>query len=155
LDKIRIALVVSEFNKQITYKMSDLAKENIYKQNDVTLSYVCYVPGCYDMPLIINELLKRRDVDAVITLGAIIKGETKHDELIANSVAKSFIDLSLKYRKPVILGISGPDMTLQQARHRVEIISSRTVIAAVNMARRLKKLKTQRSGFSTSLKVIV
>ncbi len=135
--------------------MSDLAKENIYKQNDVTLSYVCYVPGCYDMPLIINELLKRRDVDAVITLGAIIKGETKHDELIANSVAKSFIDLSLKYRKPVILGISGPDMTLQQARHRVEIISSRTVIAAVNMARRLKKLKTQRSGFSTSLKVIV
>jgi 6,7-dimethyl-8-ribityllumazine synthase len=155
LDKIRIAIVVSEFNKEITYKMSDLAKENIYKQKDVTLSYECYVPGCYDMPLIINELLKRRDVDAVITLGAIIKGETKHDELIANSVAKSFIDLSLKYRKPVILGISGPDMTLQQARDRVEIISSRTVIAAVNMARRLKKLKTQRSGFSTSSKVIV
>jgi 6,7-dimethyl-8-ribityllumazine synthase len=155
LDKIRIAIVVSEFNKEITYKMSDLAKENIYKQKDVTLSYECYVPGCYDMPLIINELLKRRDVDAVITLGAIIKGETKHDELIANSVAKSFIDLSLKYRKPVILGISGPDMSLQQARDRVEIISSRTVIAAVNMARRLKKLKTQRSGFSTSSKVIV
>lgn len=135
--------------------MSDLAKENIFKQNDVTLSYLCYVPGCYDMPLIINELLKRRDVDAVITLGAIIKGETKHDELIANSVAKSFIDLSLKYRKPVILGIGGPDMTLQQARDRVEIISSRTVIAAVNMTRRLKKLKTQRSGLSTSRLVIV
>lgn len=135
--------------------MSDLAKENIFKQNDVTLSYLCYVPGCYDMPLIINELLKRRDVDAVITLGAIVKGETKHDELIANSVAKSFIDLSLKYRKPVILGIGGPDMTLQQARDRVEIISSRTVIAAVNMTRRLKKLKTQRSGLSTSPLVIV
>ncbi len=155
MDKIRIAIVVSEFNKEITYKMSDLAKENIFKQNDVTLSYLCYVPGCYDMPLIINELLKRRDVDAVITLGAIIKGETKHDELIANSVAKSFIDLSLKYRKPVILGIGGPDMTLQQARDRVEIISSRTVIAAVNMTRRLKKLKTQRSGLSTSPLVIV
>ena len=155
MDKIRIAIVVSEFNKEITYKMSNLAKENIFKQNDVTLSYLCYVPGCYDMPLIINELLKRRDVDAVITLGAIIKGETKHDELIANSVAKSFIDLSLKYRKPVILGIGGPDMTLQQARDRVEIISSRTVIAAVNMTRRLKKLKTQRSGLSTSPLVIV
>lgn len=135
--------------------MSDLAKENIYKQKDVTLSYLCYVPGCYDMPLIINELLKRRDVDAVITLGAIIKGETKHDELIANSVAKSFIDLSLKYCKPVILGISGPDMTLQQARDRVEIISSRTVVAAVSMTRRLKRLKTLRSGLSTSSRVIV
>jgi 6,7-dimethyl-8-ribityllumazine synthase len=155
LDKIRIAIVVSEFNKEITYRMSDLAKENIYKQNNVTLTYLCYVPGCYDMPLIISELLKRRNVDAVITLGAIIKGETKHDELIANSVAKSFIDLSLKYRKPVILGISGPDMTLQQARDRVEIISSRTVVAAVSMTRRLKKLRTQGSGLSTSSKVIV
>lgn len=155
MDKIRIAIVVSEFNKEITYRMSDLAKENIYKQNDVTLTYLCYVPGCYDMPLIICELLKRKDVDAVITLGAIIKGETKHDELIANSVAKSFIDLSLKYRKPVILGISGPDMTLQQARDRVEIISSRTVFAAVSMTRRLKKLKTLRSGLSTSSEVIV
>jgi 6,7-dimethyl-8-ribityllumazine synthase len=155
LDKISIAIVVSEFNKEITYKMSDLAKENIFKQDDVTLSYLCYVPGCYDMPLVIDELLKRRDVDAVITLGAIIKGETKHDEVIANSVAKSFIDLSLKYRKPVILGIGGPDMTLEQAKDRVEIISSRTVIAAVNMARRLKKLKNQRSGLSTSPKVIL
>ncbi|MGH9976692.1 MAG: 6,7-dimethyl-8-ribityllumazine synthase [Nitrososphaeraceae archaeon] len=155
MDKISIAIVVSEFNKEITYKMSDLAKENIFKQDNVTLSYLCYVPGCYDMPLVINELLKRRDVDAVITLGAIIKGETKHDEVIANSVAKSFIDLSLKYRKPVILGIGGPNMTLEQARDRVEIISSRTVIAAVNMARRLKKLKNQRSGLSTSPKVIV
>lgn len=135
--------------------MSDLAKENIFKQDDVTLSYLCYVPGCFDMPLIINELLKRRDVDAVITLGAIIKGETKHDEVIANSVAKSFIDLSLRYSKPVILGIGGPDMTLQQARDRVEIISSRTVFAAVDMARRLKKLKTQRPSLSTYPKVIV
>ena len=155
MDKIRIAIVVSEFNKEITYKMSDHAKENVYKQNDATLSYVCYVPGCYDMPLIINELLRRKDVDAVLTLGAIIKGETKHDELIANSVAKSFIDLSLKYRKPVILGISGPDMTLQQARDRIEIISSRAVIATVKIARTLKKLKAQRSGFSTSSKIIV
>lgn len=135
--------------------MSDLAKENIYKQNDVKLSYVCYVPGCYDMPLIINELLKRSDVDVVITLGAIIKGETKHDELIANSVSKSFTDLSLKYHKPVILGISGPDMTLQQAKDRIEIIPARTVIAAVNMTRRLRKLKILRTGLSNSPKVIV
>lgn len=155
MDKIRIAIVVSEFNKEITYKMLDLARENAQKQNGVTLRYVCYVSGCYDMPLIINELLKRREVDAVITLGAIIKGETRHDELIANSVAKSFIDLSLKYCKPVILGISGPDITLQQARDRIEIISSRTVLAAINMTRRLKKLKTQHSGSSKSTEVIM
>lgn len=135
--------------------MLDLAKENAYQQNGVTLTYVCYVSGCYDMPLIINELLKRRDVDVVITLGAIIKGETRHDELIANSVAKSFIDLSLKYCKPVILGISGPDITLQQARDRVEIISSRTVLAAINMTRRLKKLKTHGSASSKSTEVIM
>lgn len=135
--------------------MFELTKENIYKQNDVKLSYVCYVPGCYDMPLIINELLKRRDVDVIITLGAIIKGETKHDELIANSIAKSFTDLSIKYHKPVILGISGPDMTLQQAKDRVHIIPAMTVIAAVNMTRRIRNLKTLRSDLSNSPKVIV
>lgn len=147
--------MVSEFNNEITYKMLDFAKKYSYELSGATLRYVCYVPGCFDMPLIINEMLKRRDVDAVITLGAIIKGETRHDELIANSIAKSFIDLSLKYSKPVTLGISGPDMTLQQARERVEIISSRAVNAAIMMARRLKKLRGQRSRMNRTTEVII
>jgi 6,7-dimethyl-8-ribityllumazine synthase len=155
LDRIKIAIVVSEFNNEITYKMLDFAKKYAYELSGATLRYVCYVPGCFDMPLIINEMLKRRDVDAVITLGAIIKGETRHDELIANSIAKSFIDLSLKYSKPVTLGISGPDMTLQQARERVEIISSRAVNAAIMMARRLKKLRGQRSRMNRTTEVII
>jgi 6,7-dimethyl-8-ribityllumazine synthase len=155
LDRIKLAIVVSEFNNEITFKMLDSAKKYVYELNGAVLGYVCYVPGCYDMPLIVNEVLKRRDVDAVITLGAIIKGETKHDELIANSVAKSFIELSLKYSKPVTLGISGPDVTLQQARERVETISSRAVNAAIVVSRRLKKLRGQRTRLHRTTEVIV
>jgi 6,7-dimethyl-8-ribityllumazine synthase len=155
LDRIKLAIVVSEFNNEITSKMLDFAKKYVYELNEAVLSYVCYVPGCYDMPLIVNEMLKRRDVDAVITLGAIIKGETKHDEVIANSIAKSFIELSLKYSKPVTLGISGPDMTLQQARERVETISSRAVNAAIMVAGRLKKLRGQRPRSYRTTEVII
>jgi 6,7-dimethyl-8-ribityllumazine synthase len=155
LGRIKLAIVVSEFNNEITSKMLDFAKKYVYELNAAVIRYVCYVPGCYDMPLIVNEMLKRRDVDAVITLGAIIKGETKHDELIANSIAKSFIELSLKYSKPVTLGISGPDMTLQQARERVETISSRAANAAIVGAHRLKKLRGQRTRSYRTVEVIV
>lgn len=155
LDKIKIAIVVSEFNSEITYAMLDFAKKSVSKLGAATLMYVCYVPGCYDMPLIISEMLKRADVDAVVTLGAIIKGETRHDELIANSIAKSFIDLSLKFSKPVALGISGPEMTLQQAKDRAEIISLRAVNAAVMMTQRLKRLRTQRSSLNRAVRVIM
>jgi 6,7-dimethyl-8-ribityllumazine synthase len=155
LDRIKLAIVVSEFNNEITSKMLDFAKKQVHELNGTVLSYVCYVPGCYDMPIIVNEMLKRRDVDAVITLGAIIKGETKHDELIANSIAKSFIELSLKYSKPVTLGISGPNMTFQQARERVETISSRAVNAAIVVARRLKELRGRRPSSYRTTEVIV
>ena len=45
----------------------------------------CTVPGAYDMPIVVDSLLKRTDIDAVVTLGAIIKGQTKHDEVISHS----------------------------------------------------------------------
>ncbi|MFZ0222079.1 MAG: 6,7-dimethyl-8-ribityllumazine synthase, partial [Candidatus Nitrosopolaris sp.] len=75
MDKIRIGVVVSEFNREITFPMLDNAKKQATKMNAI-ISYVCYVPGSYDMPVIVQELLKKKDVDAAITLGAVIKGET-------------------------------------------------------------------------------
>jgi 6,7-dimethyl-8-ribityllumazine synthase len=110
------------------------------------IRYVCYVPGSFDMPLIVEELLKKKDVDAAVTLGAIIKGETRHDEIIADNAARLIADLSIKHGKPVSLGISGPDMTLEQAKDRIEVVAKRAVNAAVNMAIRIKKLRSVRSN---------
>ncbi|HXX97892.1 MAG TPA: 6,7-dimethyl-8-ribityllumazine synthase [Candidatus Bathyarchaeia archaeon] len=143
MDKIRIGVVVSEFNKEITYPMLDSAKKQAKKMK-VIISYVCYVPGSFDMPIIVQELLKRKDVDAAITLGAVIKGETTHDEIVAENAARLIADLSIKHSKPVALGITGPNMTFRQAKDRIEIVPIRAVISAVNMAIRLKKIRKEK-----------
>jgi 6,7-dimethyl-8-ribityllumazine synthase len=143
LNRIRVAIVVSEFNSEITFQMLDMAINHALKLN-VELRYVCYVPGSFDMPLMIEELLKRKDIDAAITIGAIIKGETRHDIIVAENAARLIADLSLKYTKPVSLGISGPDMTIEQAKDRIEIVPTRAVNAAVSMAKRIRKLRKEK-----------
>ena len=142
MNKIKIAIVVSEFNRSITFQMLAAAKSQAQKVN-ADIRYVCYVPGSFDMPLILEELLKKSDVDAVVTLGAVIKGETRHDEIVAENAARLIADLSLKHGKPVALGITGPNITIEQARNRVRLVPLRAVNAAVNMAIRIKKLKKE------------
>jgi 6,7-dimethyl-8-ribityllumazine synthase len=143
LDRIRVAIVVSEFNSEITFQMLDMAIIHAQKLK-VELRYVCYVPGSFDMPLMIEELLKRKDIDAAITIGAIIKGETRHDNIVAENAARLIADLSLKYTKPVSLGISGPDMTIEQAKERIEIVPTRAVNAAVSMVKRVRRLRKEK-----------
>lgn len=143
MGRIRVAIVVSEFNKDITLQMLGTAINQAQKVN-VELRYVCYVPGSFDMPLMIEELLKRKDIDAAITIGAIIRGETRHDSIVAENAARLIADLSLKYGKPVSLGISGPDMTIEQARDRIETVPTRAVNAAVSMTNRIRKLRREK-----------
>jgi 6,7-dimethyl-8-ribityllumazine synthase len=145
LDRIRVAIVVSEFNSEITFQMLDMAINHAQKLK-VELRYVCYVPGSFDMPLMIEELLKRKDIDAAITIGAIIKGETRHDNIVAENAARLIADLSLKYTKPVSLGISGPDMTIEQAKDRIEIVPTRAVNAAVSMVKRVRMLRKEKTS---------
>lgn len=143
MERIRAGIVVSEFNKGITSQMLAVALNQANKAN-LQLKFICYVPGSFDMPLMVEELLKRRDIDAAITIGAIIKGETRHDSIVAENAARLIADLSLKYGKPVSLGISGPDMTVEQAKDRIEIVPRRAVIAAVCMTNRIRKLRKKR-----------
>ena len=153
MDRIRVAIVVSEFNSEITFQMLDMAIIHAQKLK-VELRYVCYVPGSFDMPLMIEELLKRKDIDAAITIGAIIKGETRHDNIVAENAARLIADLSLKYTKPVSLGISGPDMTIEQAKDRIEIVSTRAVNAAVSMVKRVRMLRKEKmSNFKRTVTI--
>jgi 6,7-dimethyl-8-ribityllumazine synthase len=138
--KIRIAIVASEFNRKITFDMLRQAETHAKKVN-ADIRYVCYVPGSFDMPLILEQLLKKKDVDAAVTLGAVIKGETGHDNVVAENAARLIADLSIKHGKPVALGITGPDMTFEQAVARAKTVAPRAVSAAVKMAVRIKKIR--------------
>jgi len=131
---IRVALVVAEFNSEITSRMLTQALKRLGQLRIVT-TYVCKVPGSFDMPLIVQALLEKEDVDAVVTLGAIVKGETGHDKVIASALAKQLSELSVRHRKPVALGVSGPSMTWEQALARAEEYANRSVDSAVKMVR--------------------
>ncbi len=85
--------------------------------------------------------MKKKDVDAVVTLGAIIKGQTKHDEVISHSAAKALTDLSIKYQKPVSLGISGPGMQERHAYARIRPVAERAVEATVKISKELKRIQ--------------
>lgn len=132
--------MVSEFNEEVTSRMLSVAEEkaNLMK---LKITYTCKVPGAYDMPIIVDSLLRKKNVDAVVTLGAIIKGQTKHDEVISHSAAKSLTDLSLQYKKPVSLGISGPGMQERHAYARIRPVAERAVEAVVKICKELKRIE--------------
>ncbi|MBI1829716.1 MAG: 6,7-dimethyl-8-ribityllumazine synthase [Thaumarchaeota archaeon] len=136
---MNIAIVVSEFNNEITFKMLDVAVEKA-KDLKLNIKYICKVPGVFDMPIVIDSLLKKKEIDAVVTLGAVIKGQTKHDELITNVTVRAITDLSIKYQKPVTLGITGPGMSDRQAQARIRPVAERAVEAAEKIAEQLRKI---------------
>ena len=137
---MNIAIVVAEFNEKITSRMYEVALEKA-KNLKLNVKYTSRVPGIFDMPLIIDKLLQKKDVDGVVTLGAVIKGQTKHDEIIAHSTARNIAKLSLKHQKPVSFGISGPGMSERQAYARIRSVSENAVSAAQKVNAELKRIK--------------
>lgn len=137
---MNIAIVASEFNEQVTSKMLSVAQEKA-KLLKLDIKYICKVPGAFDMPILVDALLQKKNIDAVVTLGAIIKGKTKHDEVIAHSITNKLSELSIKYQKPVSLGISGPGMQERQAYARIRPVAERAVEAVVKISKELKRIQ--------------
>ena len=137
---MKIAIVVSEFNQEVTSRMLLVAQEKA-KKLKIKIIYVCKVPGAYDMPIVADSLIQKKDVDGVVTLGAIIKGQTKHDEIIAQTTASALTELSLKYKKPISLGISGPGMHERQAYARIRPVAERAVEAILKITNELDRIK--------------
>ncbi len=114
----RIAIVQALFNEEITGDMANLARQKADKLGAPVVHHL-KVPGVYDLPLAVQALLRRDDVDCVVALGCVVSGETKHDEIITHATAKSLQDVSLATGKPVGFGVIGPGMTWKQAEARV------------------------------------
>lgn len=134
--KIRIGAVVAEFNYDINMMMLERAKEHAQFLG-AEITKIVKVPGVFDMGLPIKKLLERKDVDGVVALGAVIEGETEHDEIVIQHATRKISDLAVQYNKPVGLGISGPGMTRLQAQDRIDRAKA-AVEAIVKLHRRLK-----------------
>ncbi|MEM0463885.1 MAG: 6,7-dimethyl-8-ribityllumazine synthase [Pyrobaculum sp.] len=145
---VRIAVVVSEFNYDVTQLMLQKALEHA-KFLGAEVTYVVKVPGVYDIPTLLRDLVAKEEVDAVVTLGAVIQGATKHDEVVAHQAARKILDISVESGKPITLGIIGPGANRMQALERVEEYAKRAVEAAVKLARRRKALREAKYAGST------
>ncbi|HID30062.1 MAG TPA: 6,7-dimethyl-8-ribityllumazine synthase [Desulfobacterales bacterium] len=138
-ENVRIAFVVSEFNYDITMMMLERAKEHA-EFLGAEVCAVVKVPGVFDMPLAVKTLLTNSDIDAVVTLGAVIEGATEHDEVVMQHASRKIADLALEFGKPVALGITGPGMTRIQAQERIDR-AKHAVESAVKMCRRLAEIR--------------
>ena len=135
---VRVAIAASEYNFDVTLLMLERAKEEVEFLGAV-LGPVVRTPGVFDLPLAVKALFDRPDVDAVVALGAVIEGETQHDEVVMNQAARKLTDLSVEHGKPLGFGISGPGETRLQAQDRIENAAN-AVRAAVKMVRRLREI---------------
>lgn len=137
---VKLAIVVAEFNYDITQLMLQKALDHA-RFLGAEVTYVVKAPGVYDVPTLLAEVVKKKDVEAVAVLGAVIQGATKHDEVVASQAARKILDISVESGKPVALGVIGPGANRIQALERVEEYARRAVEAAVKMARRKKALQ--------------
>jgi 6,7-dimethyl-8-ribityllumazine synthase len=140
-EKIKIGIVVSDWNKEITHTLRDGCKQALLShkidQENIT---IINVPGAFELPYGAKTLLSHDSFDAVICLGCVIKGETKHDEYINNATALSIQQLSLLSGTPVIYGVLTPNDN-QQAKDRAGGKHGNKGVEAANTAMHLIKLK--------------
>lgn len=132
---VRLGLVVAEFNRPITERMEEAAIDAA-ERRDATVVETFHVPGAYDSPLAADRLARRPDVEAIAVVGAIITGETDHDQVIADATAQGLTDVSLDRDIPVTLGVTGPGMNADQAADRTDK-GAEAVDSAVSMAEEL------------------
>ena len=103
---VKIAIVAGRFNEFITSKLIGGALD-VLKRNDVSEENIdiAWVPGAFEIPLIAKKLANTQKYDAIITLGAVIKGSTPHFDYVCSEVSKGVAQISLQSELPVIFGV--------------------------------------------------
>lgn len=134
---MEIGVVRAKYNEAITHKMLESAREKA-KELGAGVEVV-EVPGAYDTPLSADRLARKESIDAVVVLGAIIKGDTDHDRIIGDSVAHRLSQISLDRDKPVMMGITGPGMTAEEAKDRIDY-AAQALESAFEMVQELQEV---------------
>ena len=138
---IRVAIIATEFHADIMDAMISAAESELSKCKAKSAG-VTTVPGSFEIPFILNLIASRKDIDAIVVLGYIERGETLHGEIMGHVVSAEIIRLEEKHNKPVGIGIIGPGATHEQAKSRKELYARNAVRAAIRnleIARSLRK----------------
>ncbi len=141
---LRFGVVVSRFNDFITHKLLEGAQDALLRHGVTPENIdIAWVPGSFEIPLVAKRMAESSKYDAVICLGAVIRGATPHFEYIASEVAKGIARIGLDTGKPVAFGVITAD-TLEQAIERAGTKSGNkgfdAAVNAIEMANLLKKI---------------
>jgi len=141
---LRFGVIVSRFNDFITKRLLDGAEDALLRhgvsQEDIEIAWV---PGSFEIPLVAKKLAQTKKYDAVICLGAVVRGRTPHFEYIASEVTKGIAKVSLDTGVPVVYGIITAD-TLEQAIERAGTkmgnAGFKAAVIAIEMANLVKSI---------------
>ncbi|GAB7013696.1 6,7-dimethyl-8-ribityllumazine synthase [Halolamina salina] len=132
---VNLGLVVAEFNASVTERMAEAAADAAADRG-VDIGETVHVPGVYDSPLAADRLARREEIDAVAVVGAVVTGDTDHDQVISDATAESLQSVGLDRDTPVTFGVTGPGQSGAEARERVDK-GAAAVDAAVDLVEAL------------------
>ncbi|MDR8394740.1 6,7-dimethyl-8-ribityllumazine synthase [Paraburkholderia sp. USG1] len=128
----RIAIVYGSYHKKLVDRMVNAARSEAETRSLKIASEIA-VPGSMEKPLAVKRLLLNKEIDGVVVLGIIEKGETSHGFVMAQAVINSIIELQVEFMKPVGVGILGPDINPSQLSTRLEPYARAAVVAVNTM----------------------
>ena len=143
---LSVAIVVSRFNELISNKLLEGAKDALFR-HDVSHQAVdvCWTPGAWELPLVAKELALSGKYDAIIAIGAVIRGDTPHFDYVAAEMSKGLAHVGMEHRVPVIFGVLTCD-TLEQALFRAGSKAGNkgadAACIAIEMANLLKNIRS-------------
>lgn len=142
---LKIAIVVARFNEFITSKLLGGAIDTLKRHETPEENiFVAWVPGAFEIPLIAKKFAESKKFDAIICLGAVIRGATTHYDYVCNEVSKGIAQISLQTGIPTIFGIVTTE-NIQQAIERAGTKSGNkgadAAISAMEMANLLKSVE--------------
>ena len=141
----RVAIVVARFNSFINENLVDGALDVLKRQGLVPDEQITLVrvPGAVEIPLAVKKLAKSGNVDAIIALGCVIRGDTYHFELVANENSKGMAQVMLEYEIPVAFGVLTTDnveQAIQRAGTKAGNKGAEVALSALEMINVLKNL---------------
>lgn len=148
-EPLRFAIVIGRFNDMITTKLLEGCQDCLKRHgvdpnpHGTQVDYV-WVPGSFEVPLVARQLALANRYDAIICLGAVIRGQTPHFDYVAAEVSKGIATVGLQTGVPIIFGIVTTD-TMQQALERAGIKSNKGwdyAMNALEMASLMRQLRT-------------
>ena len=120
ISDLRCAIVVSDFNTPVTQPLLASALDRLNQSGVQAQNYsVWHVPGAIEIPYVVQKIAKHNNFDVIIALGAVIRGETSHYDVVCNQVSNGCMQVMLQYDIPVILGVLTTE-NFAQAMARVD-----------------------------------